>query len=198
VFGLRCAVAVAAMALLLDALARPQPLPPPVSLATMLEAARRRRLPAAPWRATAWGLVGGITLFGAAATTLCLVFDPRYRDFAAALYAVPAIALLAVTRLAQCRNGVGRSAAGTPGLPLPGEADDRREERLLALVLAAGGVAVAIGEGLANHQALSWSVVCLLLAAGAWLLPKPAPDQVDRRRSATAPSKAPAAAGSGR
>jgi len=187
VFGLRTGVAAAAAALLLDTLG--SPVPRPVPLIALLQSARSGRLPAAPWRAVAWGLIGGLTLFGAAATTLCLVFDPRYRDFVGALYAVPALALLALV--------LARRRIRPSGTPQPAD-EDRREERLLAVVLAVGGIAVAVNEGLANHQALAWTIVCLLLAVGAWVRPRAAAGQSGARSRASAPSKAPAAAGSGR
>jgi glucan 1,3-beta-glucosidase len=98
--------------------------------------------------AFALGVVRLALLAGAAATTLALVFDGRYRDFPTFAY-LPAAAAVAVLRWRR-----------------PGHcAGDRREERLLALVLAAGAAGVALLEGAANHQALAWAATVLLLAA---------------------------------
>lgn len=189
VLAVRCGVGVAAALLLLDALGAPSSAAPPLPILALIRAVRQRQGPSVPWRTTAWGLVSGLTLFGAAATTLCLVFDPRYRDFATTLYAVPALAL-ALLAVTLPRPSAARGA-GTD------EPDDRREETLLAVVLAVGGVAVAINEGFANHQALGWTGVCLLLAAGVWLWPRRPAGQAGSRTRASAPSKKPAAAGSG-
>ncbi len=106
------------------------------------------------------GLVRGLTLFGAAVVTLGLVFDARYRDFPVAVYAVPAVAFVV---LSFCRRG--------------NRAADCREEILLAMVLAAGGSAIALLEGFANHQALAWAVVNFILAGTV------AYDVFSRRRS---------------
>ena len=68
----------------------------------------------------------------------------------------------------------------------------------LAAVLAAGGIAVAVLEGLANHQALAWSATALLFAAAVALDRGGAPAVARyRRSSAIAPSSTPPAAGSG-
>ncbi|HYN38813.1 MAG TPA: hypothetical protein VES39_06160, partial [Rhodospirillales bacterium] len=76
VLALRVTAAAAAAVLVLEELAgeaRPAPLP----IAALLTAMRRRQRPAGPWRATALGAVRATVLFTAAASTLCLVFDPR-------------------------------------------------------------------------------------------------------------------------
>ncbi len=95
----------------------------------------------------ALGLVRVLTLFGAAVVTLGLVFDARYRDFPVAVYGVPAMAF--VVLLFYQRDS---RAAGF------------REEVLLAWVLALGALVIAVFEGLANHQALAWAAVNVILA----------------------------------
>jgi glucan 1,3-beta-glucosidase len=91
-------------------------------------------------------------LFGAAAQGLVLVFDPRYRDFPLALYAIPAagFALLAVLSAGHRRAGV--------------------EERLLAGVLVVTVPAIAAQETLANIHAAAWCGACLLFG-GAVIVP---------------------------
>jgi glucan 1,3-beta-glucosidase len=106
------------------------------------------------WPDALLGLVRFAILFGAAATTLSLLFDPRYRDFPVAAYAVPAAALLALAR--RRRNAAGAERAGE---------DDAGEEMLLGRVLAGGGLVVAVLEGPQNYQALGWLAVCLALSA---------------------------------
>ena len=103
-------------------------------------------------------------LFGAAFVCLLLVFDPRYRDFPVALYAVPAIgfALMAWINAGQ-------------------EVDV--EEIVLAVVIAATSPVIAANEHLVtpwdgpwsiaegiNRHALGWSGLCLVLA-GSVLVP---------------------------
>ncbi len=95
----------------------------------------------------ALGLVRALTLFSAAIVTLGLVFDARYRDFPVAVHAVPALAFLVLV----CCRREGRAA-------------DFREEILLAWVLAVGGAAIVLLEGVANHQALAWAAVNFILA----------------------------------
>ena len=98
-------------------------------------------------RAPALGLVWTLTLFGAAVVTMGLVFDARYRDFPVAVYVVPAIAFAV---LVLCRRETREA--------------DLREESVLAWVLAAGGIAIVLLEGFANHQAMSWAAVNFVLA----------------------------------
>lgn len=95
----------------------------------------------------ALGLVRALTLFGAAVVTLGLVFDARYRDFPVAVYGVPAMALV-VLLFYQREN----------------RAADFREELLLAGILTIGALVITVAEGLANHQALAWSLVNVILA----------------------------------
>jgi hypothetical protein len=120
----------------------------PASLAQLFQAVSARSLgQRSPWN-LAVGALRALILFTASATTLCLIFDPRYRDFPLAVYAVPAFALFALA----CRTGC------------PAERTDHREEIALAIVLAVGGVAVVLGESVANLQALGWAGICALLA----------------------------------
>lgn len=103
-------------------------------------------------------------LFGAAFVCLLLGFDPRYRDFPVAFYAVPAIgfALMAWINAGQ-------------------EVDV--EEIVLAAVIAVGSPVIAASEHLVtprdgpwsiaeaiNRHALGWSGLCLVLA-GSVLVP---------------------------
>ncbi|MBK8174428.1 MAG: hypothetical protein IPK66_03845 [Rhodospirillales bacterium] len=162
VLCLRALCAVASAVLVFDACARSgfgadrENVVCPLSMEAWIAALRRGRLPDSAWRPAALGLVRAVSLFSAAASTLCLVFDPRYRDFPSALYAIPAIAflLLAIVRRRTARHGV--SAISLPTLA---------EERLLATVLAAGGLVVAVQEGIDNHQALGWTAMALVFAA---------------------------------
>jgi exo-beta-1,3-glucanase (GH17 family) len=184
VFAVRWLTAASAAALVLQALPRcaaggnVRPLP----MAELLEALRGRQLPAPPWHETALGVVRAVALFGATATTLCLAFDPRYRDFANALHAVTAFAFVAL------------AIASRPARAW----EDLAEERLLAIILAAGGIAVAVREGFANHQALIWAALALILAIAIYLEASGSRAAAPYRRTmASAPSSAPPAAGSG-
>ncbi|MGE0747764.1 MAG: glycosyl hydrolase family 17 protein [Rhodospirillales bacterium] len=93
------------------------------------------------------GLARLAPLFGAAATTFCLMVDARYRGFPVSLYALPLAAGVALAWLSAER---ARPAA---------------EDRLLALVLAAGSVAVAVSEGIGNVQSIGWAALCVGAAA---------------------------------
>ncbi len=102
--------------------------------------------------ALAFGLARFAFLFAALVQTLGLLFDGRYRGFPVATFIVPAAIFAVMAWL----DGNRKSASADP------------QGRALALVLAAGGAAVGVMEGLANHQALSWTLTVLLLAAP-WL-----------------------------
>ena len=184
VFAVRWLTAASAAALVLWALPRRpaggtvRPLP----MAELLEALRGRQLPSRPWPETALGAVRAVALFGATATTLCLAFDPRYRDFANALHAVAAFAFVALA----IASGPARAR------------ENLAEERLLAIILAAGGITVAVREGLVNHQALTWTALALMFAIAIWLDASGRRAAAPYRRTmASAPSSAPPAAGSG-
>ncbi|MFZ1415967.1 MAG: exo-beta-1,3-glucanase [Defluviicoccus sp.] len=115
---------------------------------TLLAALQVRRLPDAAPLAIALSALRLAVLVAAAAHSLALIADPRYRDFPVALYAGPALALASLT------------AWGT-GFPVGA---DRREERLLAWLLAAAGAVVALVEGPRNVQALAWLVTASVIA----------------------------------
>ena len=90
-------------------------------------------------------------LAAAAAHTLALLFDGRYRGFPVAGYAVPAAIFAVMAYLG------GRQKFDPGG-------------RALALVLAAGAIAVAAAEGPANSQAIGWALTATILALP-WLIP---------------------------
>jgi glucan 1,3-beta-glucosidase len=89
--------------------------------------------------------VYALLLFGAAAITLQLVFDPRYRDFPTLLLLIPAMV--------------------TPILSLVPQPDANREERWLSGILALGaGILFLTEDGVTNHQAMAWIATILGLA----------------------------------
>lgn len=100
------------------------------------------------------GWLRALLLFAAAVAGLLLAFDPRYRDFPLALYALPALLIAAL--------GVVQ--------PWP---ENAREERLCALVLLLCASFGWLVE-LRNVQALLWLGVALLLVLPAVLRPQPA------------------------
>jgi len=83
---------------------------------------------------------------------ILLVFDPRYRAFPVASFAVPLVVLVVRFGMA------GLSGRGTGG----------REEVVLAAMLTLGALASAIQEGALNGQSLVWNGCALLLAAPLW------------------------------
>jgi glucan 1,3-beta-glucosidase len=144
--------AISAVATLLAALslARWTERRPPFSPAPAAAIAAWFRTNVSPW-STAGRLLGSLRfalLFGAAAASLALAFDPRYRDFPLAIAAPPAVALALLAWVA------GTSAAV--------------EERALAAVLVATAPLIAVSEGLANTDALAWAALCLAFAASVW------------------------------
>jgi glucan 1,3-beta-glucosidase len=183
VFAVRWLTAASAAALVLWTLPRcragrtVRPLP----MAELAEAVRRQRPPARSGPETALGVLRAVALFGATATTLCLVFDPRYRDFSNALHALPAFAFVALAIACWPERVRG----------------DLAEERLLAVILAAGGLIVAVREGFANHQALIWTALALMFATAIYLEAFAGRAALDARAMARAPSSTPPAAGSG-
>jgi glucan 1,3-beta-glucosidase len=123
---------------------------PPLVPAPAAAVARWFRTDVSSW-SIAERLLGSLRfalLFGAAAASLALAFDPRYRDFPLAMFAPPAVALAALA-------WVGRVAAET-------------EERALAAVLVAAAPVIVLREGLANVDALAWAALCLAFAASVW------------------------------
>lgn len=186
VLALRAASAAVAAGQVLEALAARQRRRFALSIFQLLQAVRRRQFPDASWRDTILGVARATALFGAAASALCLLFDPRYRDFATPLMALPGLAFL-VLALAGRRRDVAMHLRA-----------DIAEERLLAGVLALAALAVAVLEGFANHQALAWAGGALLLAAAVALDPgEPRAVQRHRRSRAIAPSNAPPAESAG-
>ncbi len=93
-----------------------------------------------------------VFLWAAAVDQILLVFDPRYRIFPIASYAVPLVVIAARAAQGDLPRGTGR-----------------REEVLLAAALTIGAVASAVQEGALNGQSLAWNACVLLLAAPLWL-----------------------------
>jgi hypothetical protein len=93
-------------------------------------------------------------LFVWAATVdqILLVFDPRYREFPLASYAVPLV--------------VTAARAAQRDLP---SATGRREEALLAIVLTGLAVASALQEGKLNGQSLAWNACAMVLTLPLWV-----------------------------
>ena len=106
-------------------------------------------------RRMAWPGLFEDTLFlfiwAAAVDQMLLVFDPRYREFPLASYAVPLVVVAA------------RAAQGD----LPSNTG-RREEMLLATALTLGAVASAVQEGALNGQSLAWNTCALVLTVPLW------------------------------
>jgi len=126
---------------------------PPVAAAALVAALPRWRLRNPGTRVALLQLVA---VTGALSVNLALLFDPRYRDFPIAAFALPAFgfALWAIARREFLQS--------TP---------DRREEAVLAAMLALSSVIVAAREGPENLAALCFAGVSLLLALpwlGAW------------------------------
>jgi exo-beta-1,3-glucanase (GH17 family) len=113
----------------------------------------RRHAPDGPM-ALAFSLLRFLIVVGAASTALALVFDPRYRDFPTAVFAVPAIALAVLAWLERERRRVTARTAS----------DDRREEGLLALVLVLSAAAIVVREGWDNVEALAFAATLVVLA----------------------------------
>ena len=87
----------------------------------------------------------------AAVDQMLLVFDPRYREFPLASFAVPLV--ITALRIAQAdyQTRIGR-----------------REELLTALTLSGGAIASLVQEGPENGQSLLWNLCALLLALPLW------------------------------
>jgi glucan 1,3-beta-glucosidase len=153
VFSTLCAVAAilctVAIARRLDGRAAIAPAP-------VVDIARWLRTDAARWSASE-RLLGALrfaVLFGAAFVALGLAFDPRYRGFPVAAFAAPAAGYALLWWL----SGPAARAAVS-----------RREERVLAAVLACCAPVIVWRETPANVDALAWAGLCLLLAASAGL-----------------------------
>src|SRR3546814_7173805 len=93
-----------------------------------------------------------LALFGAAVASLGLVFDPRYRMFPIAGFAIPAAGFALHFLLTRARTG-----------------EEAVEEIWLAVLLAVAGIVVAINEGrseehtseLQSLMRISYAVFCL-------------------------------------
>jgi glucan 1,3-beta-glucosidase len=139
---------------LLGRIADPSPRRP-VAIAEV--AADLRSLPAAladPARRL--DLLQIFAVAGALCASLALVFDPRYRDFPIAAFALPAVGLAidAMLRRDWLQHAAGRS-----------------EEALFSLLLLGAACWIAVAEGPANRSALVWAGLSILLALpwiGAW------------------------------
>jgi glucan 1,3-beta-glucosidase len=126
---------------------------PPLAPAPAAAVARWFRTDVSTWSIVE-RLLGSLRfalLFGAAAASLALAFDPRYRDFPLAIVAPPALAFAALAWAA------GRSA--------------EIEERALAAVLVVTAPVIVLREGLANTDALAWAALCLAFAISVWRTP---------------------------
>ncbi len=100
-----------------------------------------------PRRAWLFDDLSFVFIWTAAVLQLLLLFDPRYRDFPIATFAVPVLAVCARALLRDLpRGGGGREELGVGGV----------------LVLAA--IAGAVREGPLNHQSLVWTACALVLA----------------------------------
>ena len=122
--------------------------------------------------ALVFGIVRFAFLFAAVVQTLGLLFDGRYRGFPVAGYILPAaiFAVMACLGGGGQKSGVAASESSRQIYIGGGDSPAADSSGLaLALVLAAGGIAVAVIEGPANHQALGWTLTALMLALP-WLI----------------------------
>jgi exo-beta-1,3-glucanase (GH17 family) len=123
---------------------------PPLAPAPVGAVARWFRTDVSAW-STVERLLGSLRfalLFGAAAASLALAFDPRYREFPLAIMAPPALAFAVLA----CAAGASAWI----------------EERALAAVLVAAAPVIVLREGFANTDALAWAALCLAFAASVW------------------------------
>jgi exo-beta-1,3-glucanase (GH17 family) len=145
-----CIVNLAAQALLAIGLVRRvgdiaagRPVPPPRTGADATRAIRGLS-PGAGW----FDDLGFLFAWAAAVLQLLLLFDPRYRDFPTAVFAVPLVAIVA-----RCRFGDLPRGGGGPA------------EACVGFTLVAAAIAGAAREGPLNAQSLTWTVCALVLAA---------------------------------
>jgi len=146
----------------------------PTAAVALVERIRKGRLRGMANPADGLGWLRLLTLFGIAATSLCLAFDGRYREFPVAAYAPAVGCFLALAWLG--RGHTRNQARGHGGA---------REEAALAVVAVAAAATVLVGEGLGNTQALAWTGVVLAAAAipALELWPRPVglrPDRAER------------------
>ncbi len=118
--------------------------------------ATRRVIQALRLRHTAWGGLFEDVCFlfawTAAVEQILLVFDPRYRVFPVASFAVPLVVLAARAAQGDLPRGTGR-----------------REELLVAVTLVVGAVASAVQEGVLNGQSLVWNACAIVLSLPLWV-----------------------------
>ncbi|HSO42151.1 MAG TPA: hypothetical protein VLR47_04810, partial [Rhodospirillales bacterium] len=145
----RLAIAAASLALTTHIALAGAPATLPTPAVQLLERVRSGRLRGMGNAADALGWLRLLTLFGIAATSLCLAVDGRYRDFPVTAHA-PAVACFVA--LAWLGRGRGRTAGGA-----------REEAALAAIGIVAAGAVVA-GEGVGNGQAMTWAGVALAAA----------------------------------
>jgi len=131
-----------------------EPAPPPRTGAAATEAVRTIFHPHWPrlHAEAAFEDLSFVFAWTAALLQALLVFDPRYREFPLASFAVPLVAVLA--------RALARD------LPVGGGG---REEAVVGGALALGAVVSLVQEGLANGQSLRWNAAALVLAAPALL-----------------------------
>lgn len=152
------------------------PSPPPRTGAEATERVRRLLLLRGPGGDDVLDDLSFLFLWTAAVLQLLLVFDPRYREFPLAAFAVPVVAMLARAVLRDLPRG---------DLLLPRAG---REEAWAGGVLAFGALVGAALEGLGNTQSLAWGAAALVLALPALLRLRPPgtrPRGVDAHASAT-------------
>ena len=103
-------------------------------------------------RTMALGLLQCLTLFGAAAISWQMLFDPRYRDFPIPTYLIPAVGFAVLYWL---RNH--RPVAALETQP------DYREECWLAYLIAGASLINVLREGYLNGESLLWTGTVVLI-----------------------------------
>ncbi len=118
--------------------------------------ATRRVMQALRLRRAGWGGLFEDLCFlfawTAALEQILLVFDPRYRVFPVASFAVPLVVLAARAAQGDWPRGTGR-----------------REEVLVGVTLVVGAVASAVQEGVLNGQSLVWNSCAIVLSLPLWV-----------------------------
>ncbi len=118
--------------------------------------ATRRVTQALRLRRASWGGLFEDLCFlfawAAAVEQILLVFDPRYRVFPVASFAVPLVVLAARAAQGDLPRGTGR-----------------REEALVAATLLGGAVCSLVQEGLLNGQSLVWNACAIVLSVPLWV-----------------------------
>ncbi len=116
---------------------------------------RRPRLFQLSDRALSLGLLQTFAVFGAATLSMQLMFDPRYRDFAVALYLIPAVGFVWLNWLQRRAEGGGAEDLAT--------APTRREERWLSVIGVFCVIVTALKEGPFNVESIGWTLTALLV-----------------------------------